>query len=80
MNRWRIAHWLDRLPFLCWSTLASWAAGHRSLREVERVNWKCRDYMPDGRCYCSKVGRNLESVVANPSRTNGSTQGGSDGR
>jgi hypothetical protein len=53
--RWRIAGWLDRLPFMCWANLVSWALGSAPLSDT-RQDSICRSDMERcGICYCGKL-------------------------
>jgi hypothetical protein len=57
--RWRIAYALNRLPWKCWPTLATWALdgyeGHGSRPGLFGSTAKCRaDARKTGCCYCGK--------------------------
>jgi hypothetical protein len=53
-TRWRVAHWLDKLPGFCWADLVTWALGWHGIRQT-RVSAACdADLARNGVCYCGK--------------------------
>ena len=54
--RWWVARQVNRLPGMCWASLASWALRYpgQPLRECKQT-YLCHTEAWQDRCYCGKV-------------------------